>query len=443
MLTAEDYRQSIRDGRASYLEGKLVVDPVTHPLLRVSVDWVASTYERTYSAGPQARNPIFDQAATAAELEEQMNFLIEADVTAASTAGCMALVNVAPRLADAKPEYRDRIEAFLTRVRQADLRAAAAVQDGGELRVARRTKDGVILKGAKQHVLGASVVHELCVVPSGRVPEGESDRAIACAVPVDSQGLKIISITTAPRAEDARHFPISSERSIPDCTVLFDEVFVPSERVFLDGEIEYSGAFAETMGIWERARAAANLADEAELIYGLSQTIVEMNGVPTATHIMDKLSHMAVWASMCRAGWTAALAHATTNDTGMVVPADNHVYATMAYGRGLFNTMVGYLHDMSGALLLTVPTVADYVNPETHEYMEKYLRTMEGVTGENRMKIFHVIRDLTADHYGGWAKVTNQMVGGGLYAQRMATLRTFPSEAAKARARRMARIPEE
>ncbi len=442
LRTAEDYRQSIRDGRASYLEGKLVVDPVTHPLLRVSVDWVASTYERTYSAGPGARNPIFDQAATPAELEEQMNFLIEADVTAASTAGCMALVNVAPRLAEAKPEYRDRIEAFLHRVRQDDLRTAAAVQDGGELRVVRRMRDGVVLKGAKQHVLGAAVVHELCVVPPGRLPEGEADRAIACAVPVDSPGLKVISITTAPRAEDARHFPISSERSIPDCTVLFDEVFVPSDRVFLDGEVEYSGALAEAMGTWERARAAANMADEAELIYGLSQTIVEMNGVPTATHILDKLSHMAVWASMCRAGWTAALAHATTTETGMVVPADNHVYATMAYGRSLFNEMVAYLHDMSGALLLTCPTVADYDNPETQMYMEKYLRTMEGVTGEDRMKIFHVIRDLTADHYGGWAKVTNQMVGGGLYAQRMATLRTSPTDAAKARARRMARIPE-
>src|SRR2546423_9490601 len=113
----------------------------------------------------------------------------------------------------------------------------------------------------------------------------------------------------------------------------------------------------------------------------------------------------------------------------------------MAYGRSLFNEMVGCLHDMSGALLLTCPSVADYENPETHEYMEKYLRTMEGVTGEARMKIFHVIRDLTADHYGGWAKITNPMGGGGLYAQRMAALRAYPSEAAKARARRGARIP--
>src|SRR5262245_5275298 len=442
MRTADGYRQSIRDGRASYLEGRRVEDPVIHPLLRVSVDWVASTYERTCAADPKSRNPIFDLPATPAELDEQMNFLIEADVTAASTAGCMALGSVATRLADADPAYRDRLERFLRRCRQDDLRVAAAVEDGGDLRVVRRTSDGIVLKGAKRHVLGAAVVHELCVVPSGAVPQDEADRAIACAVPVDTPGLKSISVTTAPRAEDSRHFPISRVRSVPDCTVLFDDVFVPWDRVFLDGEVAYSAALADALGTWERARASALLADEAELIYGLAQTIVDMNGVPDATHIRDKLSKMAVWASMCRAGWTAALAHATPTETGMVVPAESHVYATMAYGRSLFNEMVAYLHDVSGGLLLTCPTVADYENPETHSYMEKYLRTMEGVSGEDRMKIFHVIRDLTADHYGGWAKITNQMVSGGLHAQRMATLRMFPSEAAKARARRVARIPE-
>src|SRR3954465_2055389 len=129
MLTAEDYRQSIRDGRASYLEGRRIEAPVTHPLLRVSVDWVASTYEQVCSAGPGARNPIFDQPATPAELDEQMSFLIEADVTAASTAGCMALVNVAPRLAEADPAYRDRLERVLEWGRGEEPRAGAG---GGE-----------------------------------------------------------------------------------------------------------------------------------------------------------------------------------------------------------------------------------------------------------------------------------------------------------------------
>src|SRR4029078_4013800 len=136
------------------------------------------------------------------------------------------------------------------------LRVAAAVEDGGELRVVRRTDDGIVLQGAKRHVLGAAVGHEVCVVAGGAAAGEHADRAIACAVPVDTPGLKIISITTAPRAEDSRHFPISREKSIPDCTLLFDDVFVPWDRVFLDGEAAYSGALAEALGTWERARAA-------------------------------------------------------------------------------------------------------------------------------------------------------------------------------------------
>jgi 4-hydroxybutyryl-CoA dehydratase/vinylacetyl-CoA-Delta-isomerase len=126
----------------------------------------------------------------------------------------------------------------------------------------------------------------------------------------------------------------------------------------------------------------------------------------------------------------------------MVVPAESYIYAVKSYGGERYNEMVGYLHDISGALVLTCPSVADYDNEATHMYMEKYLRTMEGVTGEDRMRIFHLIRDLTADQYGGWAKVTNQMVGGGLYAQRTNALNNYDLTTAKARARAAARIRE-
>jgi 4-hydroxybutyryl-CoA dehydratase / vinylacetyl-CoA-Delta-isomerase len=435
MKTGEQYRASIRDDRASFLDGKRVADATADPLLRVSVDWIARTYDRHYSTDPAAFSPMYARPKTADELQAQMDFLIKSDTTAATTAGCMALRDVAPELGKLKPEYEKRLNAFLAECQAKDLRVASAVDDAGSLKIVRRTPEGVVLKGAKRHVVGASVVHELVVVPPGRVKADNADAAIACAVPVNSPNLKMVSITTAPRAEDDRHYPVSRERSIPDCMVLFDDVFVPNERIFLDGEIEQSGALADALGIWERALSAAALADEAEILLGLAQTIAEMNGVPDPAHIRDKLSGLAVWATMCRAGWEASLAHASTTATGMVVPSETYIYATKAYGGTLYNEMAGALHDISGALVLTCPTVADYDNEATHMYMEKYLRTMDGVTGEDRMKVFHLIRDMTADQYGGWAKVTNQMVGGGLYAQRLATLRTHDMVSAKARAR--------
>lgn len=436
MRSGESYRQSIRDGRALYVEGERVTDPTAHPLLTPSVEWVAETYDRLVAGG---RNWVFDPPRSQGELQAKMAFLLEADDTAASTAGCMMLRD----LLDAPGVHGGRLVAFLDRVRGEDLRVASAVLDAGDgVRIIRRTPEGVVIAGAKRHVMGASLVHELLVVPPGRISADATERAVAVAVGVDAKGVRIVNVTTAPRARDARHFPLSQRRSMPDCFVVFDDVFVPWDRVFLDGEVEASGRFAEVLGIWERARAAAWMAEEAELVFGLGQTIVEMNGVPNASHILDKLSHMAVWATMCRAGWEAAIANATKTTSGVVVPSDLHVYATLAYGRNQYNEMVGYLHDVSGALVLTCPSVADYENEATHRYMEKYLRTMKGVTGWDRMKMFHLIRDMTADHYGGWAKVVQQSVGGGLHGQRMATLRLYPKDAAKAKARLFARVDE-
>ena len=182
------------------------------------------------------------------------------------------------------------------------------------------------------------------------------------------------------------------------------------------------------------------MADRAELVLGLAQTIAEMNGVEKIEHIRNKLSMITVWASMCRAGWDRALANATTTPAGTVRPDDSAVYATKAYGGERYNDMLSYLHDISGALVLTVPATSDYDNQATHKYMEKYLRTMNGVTGEDRMKIFHLIRDISADQYGGWKKVTEQMIGGGLIAQRMNALDHYPLEQVKAKARAAAKI---
>lgn len=447
MLTGDQYRASIRDGRKAYLAGERVDDVTANRLLAVSVDWVARTYDQYHSAAAGARNPMFTLPRSSADLAKQMAFLASVDFTAATTAGCMALRELLPQLGKIRGEYKDRLTAFLDRCAADDLRVAAAVEDGGitdagKVRVVETRADGVVLRGAKRHVLGASVVHELLLVPAGAVDAQHADQAVACAVQPNAPGVKIVNITTAPEAEDDRHYPVSREFSVPDCYVLFENVYVPNERVFLNGETQFSGALADTLGIWERARSAAEMAERAELVLGLAQTIAEMNGVEKIEHIRNKLSMIAVWASMCRAGWDRALANATTTPSGTVRPDESAVYATKAYGGERYNDMLSYLHDISGALVLTVPATADYDNQATHKYMEKYLRTMDGVTGEARMKIFHLIRDISADQYGGWKKVTEQMIGGGLIAQRMNALDHYPIANVKAKARSVAKLDE-
>ena len=445
MLTGGEYCASLRDGRTTYLDGKRVEDVTSDPLLKKSVDWVAATYDANYSKASGARNPMYALPASTNDLRAQMAFLSESDFTAATTAGAMTLREVLPELGKINAAYRERLEKFLDRCQREDRRVATAVEDGGivdagRVKVVERRADGIVIRGGKRHVLGASVVHELLVVPSGELDKEQADAAVACAIEPKSAGVKIVNITTAPRAEDDRHYPVSREFSVPDCFVIFEDVFVPNDRVFLNGEIAFASTLVDTLGIWERARSASEMADRAELVLGLAQTIAEMNGVETVEHIRNKLSMITVWASMCRAGWDRALANARTTPSGTVRPDDSAVYATKAYGVERYNDMLSYLHDISGALVLTVPAASDYDNQATHKYMEKYLRTMKGVTGEDRMKIFHLIRDISADQYGGWKKVTEQMIGGGLIASRMNALDHYPLDDVKAKARAAAKI---
>jgi 4-hydroxybutyryl-CoA dehydratase/vinylacetyl-CoA-Delta-isomerase len=296
----------------------------------------------------------------------------------------------------------------------------------GAFGVVGRTADGVVVRGAKQHVLGAAVVHDLVVVPEGDLLEGQTDAAIAFMIPVNTPGVKIVSVTTAPLSEDDRHFPISREYSMADATVLFDDVVVPNERIFLDGETAEAGSLAKTFGLWERARGAADQADRAELLLGLAYTIADMNGLTDVAHIREKLSRLAVYANLCRAGWESALAHAQPASDGAMVPDESAVYAALAYGTDLYSRMVAIVHDVGGASTITAPTVADYENEATRGYVEKYMSTGNNVRGEDRMKVFHLIRDLTADRYSGWLKVTNQMLGGGVLAQQLAALDHYP-----------------
>ena len=98
---------------------------------------------------------------------------------------------------------------------------------------------------------------------------GEEDWSIGCAVPVNAEGVRIINTTYAPRHEDIRAFPVSGEHHYPEGFVIFDDVFVPYERVFLDGETAFAAVFAHSLGLWERLGGLSAFVEEADqLLWG-------------------------------------------------------------------------------------------------------------------------------------------------------------------------------
>jgi 4-hydroxybutyryl-CoA dehydratase/vinylacetyl-CoA-Delta-isomerase len=254
--------------------------------------------------------------------------------------------------------------------------------------------------------------------------------------------VKIIDVTYAPRHSELRDFPVSGRRHVAEGFVIFDDVFVPNDRIFLNGEVSQASVFAHSLGLWERLGGLTSMADGADVLVGLAQLVAEANGLAGQGHIKEKISEMIINATVIRACLEAALTHAKSGVFGAVFPDELYTNAGKYTGAASYNLMVRHLHDIAGGSVLTAPYVSDLENPETGHQVRKYMGTKADVDGEYRVRLFHAIRDLTADAYGGWQQVTTIQAGGGLYAQRIVTRKHYDLDGAKRAALAVAGLSE-
>jgi 4-hydroxybutyryl-CoA dehydratase / vinylacetyl-CoA-Delta-isomerase len=448
MLTGQQYKDSLKDGRKVYFEGRLVEDLEAEPALAVPLQAIADSYDKYYSAGPGAVNPLTVAPRSPEELRDRIPVITEMDLLLNVTYQSLMTALVAGgRLADHAPEFVPRINAYVEDARRRDIRVTECITDAkgnrsippakqgdpdAYVRVVARQGDGVVIRGAKLHITAAAFGHDLMVMPTKSMKPGEEDYSIACAVPVNSPGVHVTNTTYHPQGRDPRDYPVSARASIPDSMVIFDDVFVPTERVFLDGQTVHAAVFAHSLGLWERLGGVSFMVIQADELVGLAHLIAEANGTAKIPHVRDKIDEMMIHATLLRAGLEAALLHAHATPDGYYYPDDMYTNVTKYQGAASFSTMVRHLHDIAGGAVVTAPSMADFDNPQLRPLLDKYMGTGPEISGEYRSKLFHAIRDLTADSYGGWHHVTNLQSGGGLYAQRVVTRKYYDIERARA-----------
>ena len=172
----------------------------------------------------------------------------------------------------------------------------------------------------------------------------------------------------------------------------------------------------------------------SELFVGLAQLVTEMQGKDGDPIAQNSIAELITYAEMLRMALDYACRHYERSPSGMVYPNVLAINAAKYYYANNFHATVKYLHDLGGGLTMTLPLEADLRNPESGKYMRKYLHTKHGVDVETRMRVYNMIRDLTADAYGGWQFVVALQAGGGLPAQRLMMNRTYNMAQAKERA---------
>jgi len=308
------------------------------------------------------------------------------------------------------------------------------------VRIVDRNKDGIVVRGAKLHITAASVIHELVVMPTKGMRQDEKDYAVSFSIPVNAKGVSIINRSFAPAELNAFDYPASAHHSMPEGFVVFDDVFVPWDRVFLAGEVQLASRLAQSLGLWERTGGVVEAVRMSELFVGLAQLVTEHQGKDKDPTALNSISELITYAEMLRMSLDYACRHFEKTETGMVFPNTLAINAAKYYYAANYHQTVRYLHDLAGGLVLTLPLEADLRNEASGKYIRKYLHTKQDVDIETRMRVYNLIRDLTADAYGGWQFVVALQAGGGLAAQRIMMNRTYNLAQAKDRALRAAGV---
>ncbi len=459
LMTPAQYVESLRDGRVTFWDGERIDDITTHPRFQLPIKIVAEDYVydeseygklRRYEAedGQQAHR-IYQIPRSEEDLAVRVELMQHTSIGTLVTGVYMALMSVKDDVAKVNPQYAANIERMYNHCRDNDLRAAEVItdpkgdrkrrahqQDDPDLyvRIVERRADGIVVRGAKLHITAASLVHELVVMPTKGMIAEEADYAVSFSIPVNTPGVKIINRSVAAAELNPFDFPASSHHSMPEGFVIFDDVFVPWDRVFLAGETQLASRLAQSLGLWERTGGMVEAVRISELFVGLAQLVNEMQGKDQDPIAQNSVAELIAYAEMLRMSLDYSCRHYESTASGMVYPNTLGINTAKYYYAVNYHQTVRYLHDLAGGLVLTLPLESDLRNEDSGKYIRKYLHTKPGVNVETRMRVYNMIRDLTADAYGGWQFVVALQAGGGLPAQRLMMRRSYNMDQAKQRA---------
>ncbi len=476
LRSGADYIASLRGRNLEvWLFGELVAEPVDHPLIRPSVNAVACTYDLAVDHPDLAsvvspftgeRVSRFLHVCTDADdlvLQNKMQRRL-GQLTGTCFQRCVgmdafnALYSVSFEIDAAhQTPYHQRLRAFLTQMHRGNLVVGGAMTDvKGDrskapheqddpdvfVHVTRRTQEGVYITGAKAHQTGCLNSHWLMVMPTQRLVPGEEDYAVVGAVPVDAPGITYIygRQSCDMRAMEGGDIDTgNAEYGGQEALVIFRDVFIPHERVFMDGEIGFAAMLVQRFTTYHR-RSYVCKSGVGDVLIGAAAQIAEMNGVDKAGHIKDKLVEMThlnetIYGTGIAASYQG---HATPSGAyicdDMLANVCKHHVTRMPY------ELARVAQDLAGGLVVTMPSEQELRHPEIGALIRKYLKGKAEFTTEQRMRVLRLIENMTLGR-NAVGYLTESLHGAGSpQAQRIEIGRSMQLEYKKRLARILAHV---
>jgi 4-hydroxybutyryl-CoA dehydratase/vinylacetyl-CoA-Delta-isomerase len=461
LMSSADYKDSLRGLKPSvYVNGRAVESVADDPALAPGINAMGVSYDfalrneyrplmvaRQHTSGKDVNRMVHINGSTADVMSK-----LEAVRLVCQETGCAqrylsgdgfnALFQATARIDEDKgSDYHGRFVDYLHQVQNEDLTTGIAMTDAkgdrskrpheqavkdSYLHVAKREKDGVRISGVKAIITGAPYMHEMLVLPCRNMTEADKDFAIACAVPIDAPGLTISSRPAGRPGEAAAKFSGKYGQALG--AAIFDDVFVPHERIFLNGEWEHSEFLTRTYATHHRHTCIGARAGFGDLLIGAGALMMEANGLdPSNTpHLRDALVELIKIVEGFYACGVAASVYALHDPAGNVQPEP--VYANI--GKLLLANhiydMHRIAHEVSGGLVVALPDPAEDHNPATAPALSETLRGRADVPYAQRAEVARFIEDLTASATGGWYSTISLHGGGSPEAMKMEIFRNYP-----------------
>jgi aromatic ring hydroxylase len=307
------------------------------------------------------------------------------------------------------------------------------------LRVVERKKDGIVVRGAKAHNTVAPYADEIIVIPTRFLTEEEGDWAVAFAIPADAEGVKLICRPTAFRPRKLLDAPIAHFGDVESLTI-FDDVFVPWERVFMCGEQEFGGPLALIFALYHRHSYTGCKPASSDVLMGMAALVAEYNGIENEKHVQQKLADMISVAELVYAAGIAAAVKSQQAPSGTYVP--EIIYSNVGRrhaGENIYHEFE-IVADLAGGLSATLPLEGDFISEETGPLLAKYMMRNPRISAEDQHRCFRLISDAICSSMGGVSQIAGLHGGGSPVMETITVLRNYDLEAKKRIAKDLAGI---
>jgi 4-hydroxyphenylacetate 3-monooxygenase len=354
--------------------------------------------------------------------------------------------------AQADPKFADNIRNYYEWARENDTLAthtlippqvnrsvSGSEQLGGQLsaHVVDERSDGIVVRGARMLATIAPIADELLVFPSTVLRGGPEDApySYAFAIPNDTPGLRYLCRTSLYNGGSTHDEPLASRYEEMDAVAIFDDVFVPNERIFMLGNPQLCNAFyTETgAGALMTHQVVTRTIAKSEFFLGLASELADSIGIDGFQHIQEDIAELIIDVEIGKALIRASEADAAPNEAGVMLPKWTTLNAARNWYPKIAQRFPQIIRKFSASGLMALPGEAD-VNSEARADIDLYLQG-KTLTGPERVRLFKLAFDASISGFSGRQSLYEYFFFGDPVRMAGALVNTYDREPVRARLR--------